>query len=336
MMRRSYRNEGFSLVEIMIALALLALVLALISPALTNLFGSTNRTAAAGSTQSSARTALVMIQQDLERALGDRPTGDFDNAGSGSTTSLTSALNDTNPRRHDIVRAGRVSLGFYSDVISATVNPNATGPEFVGWSLAQDQTMCGATTPNWCIVRAVWNADRTTNYLTEIVTSGRGAAPTDQYCAPGATDTASATPQVRLFCYRRSVEAGSTVTNAGVPSAEPTTNLQLDPAYYRWNGNWRGECTQIWSDPTSASGMWPGGSPPTQFSTTDFVAATRNSVDPPYRFHAFLDTITSVGVVIPAANRRGGQNERSIEYAEIPIQSRQSPLYRTAIMCGSR
>jgi type II secretory pathway pseudopilin PulG len=318
-------QSGFSLLEIVVALGLLTLVLGLTSPVLNNLLNSTGRSSAASSAQASARAALSMIQQDLEIALGNRPAGDFDSTTAGSSVALSAALADPVPSRHDIVRAGRTSIGFYADVIRTNVNSAATGPEYVDWSLEQDQPTCGASIPNWCVVRTVWNTDRSTNFMSEVVTSGQGVAPTDQFCAPGVTNATATPPQTRLFCFRRSVDQGAAPGQA-------TSNQNLNPLNYIWNNPARSNrCTQVWSDPPTPIGVIP----PTQLATSEFVAATRNSVDPPYRFHAFLDTITSVGIVIPSAGRQGGLDERTIEYAEVSIQSRQSPMYQTAIMCGS-
>jgi len=326
MKMRCNQHDGYSLVEIMVALTLFALVLALGSPAMMQLMDGATRNTAATSAQVSARATRDMIQDDLERALSGRPTGNFDSAATGSPNSISASLTSQVPQQHDIVLAGRTQLGFFVELFTCpgvcprgTTVSQLTLPEYVQWSLEQNQTYCGVNTPNWCIVRRVWTNDRSVQVLSEVATSGRGAPPTDQFCAPGLTT------EVRIFCYERNIDDGARV------SAAPT-DLNLRPQNYQWNNPGRSNrCTQVWSDPATTNGITSQSG-----QTSGFISARRNSIDPPYNFQEFLDTITSVGVVIPSTKRRAQINERGIEYSQISIQSRQSPMYQASIMCGNR
>lgn len=319
--------DGFTLIEIVVAIALLAITLALSGPALTDLFGNLGRGAAATTSDTDSSIAIRMAENDIEQALANRPTGDF-NTGATPINTVVDALNSTAPSNHDIVLAGPTQLAFYADVIDSTIVPAATGPEYVRWLQLKNSASCGASQPNWCVERTVWNTAHTTQFSNEIVTSGTKTPPTDQFCAPGFTDLPSGTAQNRLFCYRRSVDQGAPYTP--VP---PSLN-DLNPSHYAWNNAARtNTCTQQWWDPSAPVGAEP---PAITLNPLEYVAAQHNSLDPTVQFHAYLDTITSIGIVMPSTSKRGGANERTISYSEVPISSRQSSIYLAAIMCGAR
>lgn len=316
--RRS--DSGFTLIEIVVGMLLMAIAFALCAPVLANLFGNMSRSTSTGVAQSASSTALRMVGNDIQQALADRPTGD------NSAANISQALSDTDPRRHDIVVAGRTTLGLWADVVDERVVSGATGPEYVKWALQVDQPICGTSVPNWCVTRKVWNSDMSLVLTNEVVVSGTGDAPADTYCAPGVGNLDSVP---RLFCYRRSVDVGS-VLNPGIK-----TNGALDTRNYDWNDAQRSnKCTQIWSDATGVVGV----DPPSLLSVggLGMFPMQRGALEAPSFMLAFRDTITSIAVVMPSHSGRGAQWEESTDYGEFSIDSRQTPMYRAAIMCGSR
>ena len=327
MIRQQTATAGFTLIEIIVAIALLAITLALSGPALTDLFSNLGRGAAATTSDTASSTAIRLAESDIEQALADRPTGDF-NIGATPINTVVDALKSTALVNHDIVLANRTQLAFYADVLDSSIVPAATGPEFVIWQLLTDDASCGAIQPNWCIQRTVSNTANTTQFSNEAVTSGTGLAPTDTFCAPGFTDLPTVKEETRIFCFRRSVDQDAIYA----PVAPSLSDLK--PTHYIWNNPERkSTCTQQWWDPAPPPGPVPK---PIILKPLDFVAAQHNSLDTAVQFHAYLDTITSIGIVMPSTSKRGGANERAISYSEVPIRSRQSPIYLAAIMCGAR
>ena len=79
-----------------------------------------------------------------------------------------------------------------------------------------------------------------------------------------------------------------------------------------------------------------GQDPPAGLASGVFMAMQRGALDSSASMLAFRDTITSIAVVVPSGNTRGAQDEQSIDFGEYSIEARQSPMYRAAIMCGSR
>lgn len=134
-MRMRHRHQhGFTLVELVVAMVLGMLVLALIVGVVIDLFGSSERSAARSKAQRSSVAAAELLLSDLRaaRAPHREPkfTGSSDNLRNlllrGATPAPSSLL------VHDLVDARSNTLRFYAELIQSPTNTTA---ECVSWEV---------------------------------------------------------------------------------------------------------------------------------------------------------------------------------------------------------
>lgn len=304
-------ERAFTLIEMVVAMAVLGIAMAAIFPAIGNMLRSSNRMVAVSQSSSEASQAARMLERDIRQAKGRRSTGD----GTGPFSTIGVLHQQTPPTPPvscwvsaciaDIVAAGPASLTFNADVL------DWPGIERVTWRVLQNSWSCGGTaTDNWCIVRSV--ANQNGGWMSaEVVAKARGAYPAVTTCAPAGV-TLPDVP-IRLFCYEEAVP--------GTPPAEGSYSF----------GTWTNTCT-----PSYAWGA-PGISPNAQLVTfgSQRRVTSHNAVDGATSIDR-LDRITGISASIFAGGGYGRATERSYEHVTTSIRSRESENYREAIMCGAR
>lgn len=216
-------ERGFTLLELVIVLMLLALASAALFPSITSMLRSSTRSAALSGATGDGRVAERIVEHDIRSALAARSNGNrADLTTSGA--SVIQALNSATATTHDIIQASPTQLTFYTEALATS-----PGPERVTLQLHRDQTICGergTDGSNWCLVRTVVGGGATAS---EVLTRGRSAFPATIPNSPCGSGS-------RVFCYRLS-------ENPGGPNA------------YRWNGSWRPSlCQTRWTDLTSTLG----------------------------------------------------------------------------------
>jgi prepilin-type N-terminal cleavage/methylation domain-containing protein len=309
--RRATGESGFTLLELMVTLVLLALAMAAIFPAIGNMYRNNGRSAASSQAVGEAGIAARLLESDVRAALGDRGTGERVMT---STTTLAvriatiPALNGAGATQSmaDIRQAGPTRLYINADVV-----PTA-GIERVEWELLQDNATCGdrdrATNRNFCLQRRVFSSAGAI-LSTEVPVRGRGAYPTGtRSCGSGTAVLATA----RVFCFQEAV---------------PNNGNASD---YVWNSTWNANCSMRWNQ------VGPGTSPNNaNVAVTQRIPTLHNAVEGPTSISR-LDRIVAVGAKIIAGGGYGKAGERTYEHVETAIRARESEAYREAIMCGTR
>ncbi|MCW2974355.1 MAG: hypothetical protein JWN72_2628 [Thermoleophilia bacterium] len=322
MIVRSTAQDGFSLMEMVIVLVLMGVVSAALFPAITSMNRTASRTTSLSQASGELKVASRYLEQDV-RAIGSRrmsltPLGSDGFTSTTFSADLTKALGETYgtsdaalyARGHDVVVATPTRFEFLADVL-----PAKPGPELVKWNLLENTNRCGDRDPaarNWCVQRSVWWTNGGAGQMVDIMARGRGVFPATDTCYRGATSAK------RLFCYE--------VSRNGAGTTAATT---WNTALYTWNTGWTPtSCNQRWADLAvteanrNAASTWIS---PVVHS--GFTTSTRLSQ---------LDTITGVGVVLPAGGSYGASVERVLDTAQLNLRGRQGTTYRAAIMCGAR
>jgi prepilin-type N-terminal cleavage/methylation domain-containing protein len=178
--RRTSAEDGFTLVELLVAMVLGAIVLALIVGAIIDMFGSSERSAMKSKAERSAVAAVEMLTSDLRaaRAPEREPfyTGSADNL-----RNLILFQRDQGLLVHDIAVATPTRLAFYAELDNTS--PRA---ECVVW----------AVQPNGSLRRTVYP-------FTSNCAGASGAARQDSEVMPPAAKNASALAKPpQPFTYR--------------------------------------------------------------------------------------------------------------------------------------
>lgn len=116
------RDQGFTMIEVLVALVLSAIVLSLILGAVTDIFGASERSSTKARTQKAAVDAVELLTADLRAARAPEREPSF----TGSPDNLrVLVLEQTNPRGilvHDITAATSSSVTFYAELFGSSVN----------------------------------------------------------------------------------------------------------------------------------------------------------------------------------------------------------------------
>lgn len=302
-------ERGFTIIEMVVALVLFAIAMAAVLPALGNMLDMGNRGAANAQASADSSYALQLAEGDLRRAIANRSSGEFEATGLSVVAALTSMSTNT----HDIISAGPTRLQLWSDALGTSA-----GPELVTYEL-REQTTRNAAGPcdrqsrtSWCVLRTVRTAGGASTI--EVVAHGSGTFPLDSSCIPTTGATAPA-PAKRLFCYQHKV-----------PASAGSLNTR-----YSWAG-WNSGCVASWNAPPAPAGNWNttnvglGAAIPTFH---DRVRSNRSSI-------SALDTITAIGIVLPAGGRTEGARGLATRVTTVDLRNRASEEYLSAIMCGDR
>lgn len=342
MLTRRRHDGGFTLVEMIVGLVVLAIALALSMPAVINTLQQGARASSGSAATSQAAGAMALLENDLRsirapvRAVGndiDRlnvidqlsvyrapVAADYVAAGYVGPGPLYA---DPSPMgrvwaHHDILFAGPTMLEFWSDVVDAPLGAPDNQPELVRWYLINNPADAAATcrdAARWCVVRDVRYGDNQGRVLSEVITSGGGAYPRDASCGPGMAVQG-------MFCYRSRIATRgytfrfwttechdewypSTIRDAGPPVSRQVSRGGV----HRVNAIYAGRRFQ--AEHEAAGPYWQS------------------------RIHP-LDRIVSVAVALPTAARIGSGDDVSLTTAQVEIRSRRSSEYQTAIMCGAR
>ena len=311
------RQAGFTLIEMVVVLIVLALAMAAIFPAIGNLLNGGTRNAASGQATGEAGLVAKLIEEDIKTALGDRGTGERSDSVSfpGANAIRTATIpaldaGDASPLYADIVAASPTRLVLNADALDT--NP---GVEEVEWVLTQNSTaLCGETDTagnNWCLRRIVRGAGGGAVLAAEVATKSRGTYPQTTSC--GGSNLPSA---VRVFCYQEAYPGAG------------------NPNNYVWNGGWTANCTLAWTtDGNSAN----SGAAVRTLTSPPRIPTRHNAVDPAGSTSiSRLDRIVTVGASVLAGGGFGKAGERSYENLETAVRSRENEAYREAIMCGLR
>ncbi|MEO6867106.1 MAG: prepilin-type N-terminal cleavage/methylation domain-containing protein [Gaiellales bacterium] len=300
-----HREAGFTVIEMIVALCIFAVLMGAALPALGNMLDMGNRGTANAQASADSSYALQTVEADLRRARANRGSGAFERG-----PSVTTALASASTAQHDIIEAGPTRLRVWTDALGSS-----PGAELVTYELREQATR-SRTGPcdriarrSWCILRTVQPAAGGTT-LVEVLAHGTGAFPLDRACIPGST-----TATRRLFCYQHKV-----------PRAAGTLATR-----YTWNG-WRPTCTSSWGAPPAPIVNWNTTASPSGRALNtwhDRIRSSRSSI-------WTLDTISAIGIVMPAGGRTDGARGMSTNITNVELRNRASEEYQTAIMCGAR
>lgn len=344
---KSRSCAGFTLIEMILALIMLAVIVAVMFPMLSRMSKSGARDSVRTAATGEARATAQLLESDLRGMRAPlRPTGDGEdainvisslNGGSvplplpaASWPDIPTATLWGQQTNHDLLFAGPNYLMFWADVMD---NPaGAFQTELVRWYLASGATATNGcpSSKTWCLVRevryATSNDASTSSALREVLATGRGALPISRACFPGVGISVNPQANPRAFCYQ---------------SAAPNA--------YAWNSWSSSSCSSAWTgidpDPNSF-----GVSSPVAMSIMPSMASARGvSVNAAGIFvdheaggplqnvqiHP-LDRITTIAAVLPGGSVSNNAADVRLANAEVAIPSRSSREYRTAILCGDR
>lgn len=333
------REDGFTLLEMVIVLVVLGIAMAAIFPAIGNMMRGSSRSTAVSQAGSEVSITARMIEEDVRNALGNRGTGERTDASFFpsvtdqvriATIPALAQLTAAGAQHHDIVLAGPRDLHLNADVY-----PNP-GIERVEWELVVSPSgapdaRCGDSdrtlNANWCLLRRV--SSSTGAMLSfEVPLKGRGSYPTNTTtCAPPTAnrnigDGLPAENFPRVFCYLESVPAAGTNRGDNTVGVRAGNNVT-------YTSMWSATCHRRW--------LSQGQSPNTVRRDLDDTTFTtqHNRVDPTSRISR-LDRITAVGATLLSGGGYGRSTERSYEHVHTAIRSRENEAYNEAIMCGRR
>jgi prepilin-type N-terminal cleavage/methylation domain-containing protein len=309
---RSRHQAGFTLIEMIVVLVVLALAMAVVFPALGNMLRSTSRTSASSQASGEAQVAADLLRSDVRTAAGARSTGertdsDLFAGATAVTLSTVGSLNALAPGISDIVTAGPLVLVFNSDVLATS-----PGPERVAWTYLENSATCGDRSDantNWCMQRTV-STQAGTVLTSEIVVRARGTLGPSSSCFPGAA------AMKRVFCYEEAVP----VMAAGGSNR------------YTWDAGWSSNCSESWL--TDAGSPNQAGASGIGLGSTTYTL-THNGAEPSTKISR-LDRIVSVGASLQSGGAYGNASERGFVNVQVGIRARQNEAYKEAIMCGSR
>ena len=308
------RQSGFTLIEMIVVLVVLALAMAAIFPAIGNLLAGSSRSAASGQATGEAGVVAKLLEEDIKAALGDRGTGErtdstsfagVDAIRTATIPALTAGAAST--RYADIVVAGPTRLVLNVDALATSA-----GVEQVEWVLTQNSTtLCGETDTsgnNWCLRRIVRAPGGGAVLAAEVATKSRGTYPQTTSCGSNALPSA-----VRVFCYKEAYPGAGNANN------------------YRWSAGWTPNCSMAWT----STGTSPNVSERTVTSPATRMQTVHNQVEPASSISR-LDRIVEIGASVLAGGGFAKAGERSYENLQTAIRSRENEAYREAIMCGLR
>lgn len=307
---------GFTLIEIIVAVIVFTIAMALALPVITNVTGLAHRAAGQAAASGEARLAVQMLEADLRHARG-LTRSDTDRTEMPDNTLLDVASGAATD--HDLQILGPNVLRFYADVLSlcdvGCVDP-AAGPELVTYALMQDSRFCdlipgGTSTSvhdNWCIVRSV-QVLRQNRHIHELLAHGSGAYPSDSTCYPGAPRSP------RLFCYRSAVPASWS---------------------YTWAG-WTPRCAMTWSEPQDRTSVDWNTNVTTGYSWNAGGGIAVQRTPAPATSQLFAsDRVVQIGLVTHSASRNRSARGSETFTTHIAVRNRMTPEYMRAIGCGER
>lgn len=300
------RQAGFTIIEMVVALFIFALAMAVAMPALGNMLDLGNRGSANAQASSGASYALQLLEADLRRAGAARGSSDVEEG-----TSVISALSRAETRYHDIVEAGPTRLSLWSDALGTRA-----GPELVTYELVHQTSRVNGRCDRqarraWCVTRTVQAAGTT---LREVIVRGAGVFPHDETCIPaqpGATPVAAQ----RLFCYQHK---------------RPTVAGSLNQRY-QWAA-WRPTCEATWGPPPSGVADW--NQSPVALGAP--IPAPHDRINSTNASVRALDTISAIGIVLPSGGRTEGARALTVSVTTVDLRNRSSEEYQSAILCGGR
>jgi prepilin-type N-terminal cleavage/methylation domain-containing protein len=361
MLNRPRRERGFTLVEMIVALVVFAVLIGAVFPLVTEMTRNGSRDSTRAAATGDARMNAQLLESDLRAMRAPlRPTGDGED-----TINIIAALNRGgaplplpaanwalgipgnmlwNERTtHDLLFAGPRALMFWADVIDNGAGNFPT--ELVRWYLlVGDQAEAGCPLMrDWCLIREVrfataQDASSSSSAFREVLASGRGAIPPSQACYPGATVDASPQANPRVFCFQSQV----------LTTAAGAANNDL----YGWADWPTAQCRSRWTGVVPELNALPGTAAPAGFrlSTVNenpvmggvsdqsaMIAVWHEQAGPIANVNIHpLDRVTTIGAMVPGGGASNGATDVAIANAEVAIPSRMSSEYRTAILCGAR
>lgn len=136
MIRRTSAEDAFTLVELLVAMVLGAIVLALIVSAIINMFGSSERSAMKSKAEKSAVAAVEMLTSDLRAARAPEREPYYTGSADNLRNLILFRRNPGNLLVHDIVAATPVQMVFYAELVNSS--PSA---ECVTWAVQQNGSL---------------------------------------------------------------------------------------------------------------------------------------------------------------------------------------------------